>query len=170
MPYQRTDLLNAIYKFKHLVISIEKYVAAFSLLLLLIFTLVQIIARNFFDIGFADLEAISRHLVLFIAFSGAALVSEQNNHIKIDILSVFLTSHQKNIIIKPLFFISCIVCSIFTWHASRFWLDELNYASSHELWIVYMALVLPVGFAILSLHFLLLTITRFEHIPAHAKQ
>jgi len=156
-------VLNFIFKLKHGLITLEKVVAAGSLFLLLAFTLTQIIARNFFDTGFADLEAISRHLVLFIAFSGAALVTEQNNHIKIDILSAFLSSRQKEILVRPLLIISSIVCGIFSWYASRFWLDELNYAPAYELWIVYMALILPIGFFVLSLHFLLLAITDFEH-------
>jgi len=156
-------VLNLVLKVKLGLIAIEKYVAASSLLLLLIFTLIQIIARNFFDLGFPQLEAISRHLVLFIAFSGAALVSEQNNHIKIDILSAFLSSPQKQLLIRPLLIISSLICGVFAWHASRFWLDELSYAPAHELWIVYMALILPIGFIVLSLHFILLTITGFEH-------
>ena len=162
-------MLKLIYKIKHGLIAIEKFVAASSLLLLLIFTLIQIIARNFFDLGFPQLEVISRHLVLFIAFSGAALVSEQKNHIKIDILSAFLNSRQKETLIRPLFVISSIICGVFAWHASKFWLDELSYAPAHELWIVYMALVLPIGFIVLSVHFLLLTITDFEHQPVSSE-
>ena len=151
-----------IFKLKRGLINIEKYIASYSLLLLLIFTLTQIIARNFFDSGFSHLEPISRHLVLFIAFSGAALVSENNKHIKIDILSVFLSTRQKEILIKPLLIISSFICGVFTWHAWLFWLDELNYAPAHELWIAYMAFVLPAGFSVLSLHFLLLAITGLD--------
>ena len=162
-------MLNLIFKVKHGLIAIEKFVAASSLLLLLIFTLAQIVARNFFDYGFPQLEAISRHLVLYIAFAGAALVSEQNNHIKIDILSAFLNTRQKEILIKPLLVISSLVCGAFTWHAAKFWLDELSYAPEHELWIVYMALILPTGFIVLSLHFFLLVITDFEHEPVSSE-
>jgi TRAP-type transport system small permease protein len=163
-------VLDFIFKLKRGLITFEKYVAASSLLLLLIFTLTQIIARNFFNSGFSDLEAISRHLVLFIAFSGAALISEQNNHIKIDILSAFLNAQQKQKLARPLLIISSLVCGIFTWHASRFWLDELSYASPHELWIVYISLILPVGFSVLCLHFMLLAITDFEHPSAQPKK
>ena len=162
-------MLNILSKFKHALIAIEKYVAISSLFLLLAFTLTQIIARNFFDTGFTSLETISRHLVLFIAFSGASLVCEQNNHIKIDVLSAFLSSSQKSLLIKPLLIISSVVCGIFSWHASRFWLDELSYAPAHELWIVYLALILPIGFATLSLHFLLISLTGFDHKPDYSE-
>ncbi len=156
-------LLKAIFKLKHALINIEKFTAASSLLLLLLITVTQIIARNFFDTGFSQLEIISRHLVLFITFMGAALVSEQSNHIKIDILSAFLNNRQKEKLVRPLLILSSTLCALFAWYASLFWMDEWNYASDYEMWSVYLALILPIGFIILSLHFLLLTITGFEH-------
>jgi TRAP-type C4-dicarboxylate transport system permease small subunit len=144
-------------------IHIEKWIAGLSLLLLLLFTLIQIIARNFFDTGFPVLDIIARHLVLFIAFMGAALVSEQNNHIKIDILSAVLTETQKQKLIKPLLVISAIVCAFFSWYSARFWLDEWEYVPAHEKWTVVFSLILPIGFLVLCLHLLLLTVSDFEH-------
>jgi len=119
-------LLKAIYKLKHTLIVIEKFTAASSLLLLLLFTITQIIARNFFDTGFSQLEIISRHLVLFVTFMGAALVSEQSNHIKIDILSAFLNSRQKEKLVRPLLILSSIICGFLAWYSTSFWIDELN--------------------------------------------
>lgn len=155
-------MLKFVLKLKNILIFLEKYVAAYSLLLLLIFTLTQIIARNFFNAGFPDLEVISRHLVLYIAFSGAALISESNKHIKIDILPVFLSPRQNKLLLHPILFISSIICASFAWYALKFWLDELSYTASQDLWIVYMAFVLPAGFSILSLHFLLLSFTGIQ--------
>ncbi len=83
--------LNIIFKIKHGLITFEKIIAASSLLLLLVLAVIQIIARNFFDTGFSHMEVLTRHLILFIIFMGAALVSEQNRHIKIDILTAFLS-------------------------------------------------------------------------------
>ena len=59
-------LQHTIIAIKHGLIHVEKWIASLSLLLLLVFTLVQIIARNFFDTGFPVLDIISRHLILFI--------------------------------------------------------------------------------------------------------
>ena len=159
MPYWQTLSL----KLKHGLIAVEKLLAGSSLLLLLLLTLSQIIARNFFDTGFPQLEVISRHLVLFITFMGAALVSEQNNHIKIDILSTFLNSEQKEKLARPLLAISASICAIFAYHSIRFWIDEWHYAPANEQISVFMALIIPAGFIILSLHFFLIIITGFEH-------
>ncbi len=158
-----SPLLSLAFKVKHGLILIEKIVAASSLLLLLLLAIIQIIARNFFDTGFSEMAVISRHLILFIIFMGAALVSEQNRHIKIDILTAFLNTQQQEKLIRPLLLVSALVSAIFAWYAGVFWLDEWHYAPINERWSVYLALILPIGFFILALHLFLLTITNFEH-------
>lgn len=155
--------LKLIFKIKHGLIIFEKLVGGSSLILLLILAVFQVVARNFFDMGFTHLEVITRHLILFIIFMGAALVSEQNKHIKIDILTPLMSTGQQEKLIRPLLFISSIICGLFAWYAIGFWLDEWQYAPVYERWSVYLALILPIGFFILSLHLLLLTITGFEH-------
>lgn len=152
-------------RLKNALISLEKVVAAISLLLLLIFTLLQIIFRNMFDYGFPQLDIISRHLVLFVLFMGAALISEKNNHIKIDILSAYLTDKMKKNIEKPLLLITAMICFLFSWFSAKFWLDEYTNSQANELFAVYLALILPLGFIILGLHFSLLTITGFSSRP-----
>ena len=159
------DKLIAI---RHILIRIEKIIAASSLILLLAFALIQIVARNFFTTGFPALEIISRHLVLFITFMGAALISENNEHIKIDVLAAFLSEKQKQLLARPLLVFSIIVCAFFAWYSIQFWLDEWNYAAEREKWILYFALILPIGFSVLSLHMLLITIGNFEHHDSKA--
>jgi len=148
---------------KQALIVFEKIIAASSLLLLLLITITQIIARNFFDTGFSEVEILSRHLVLFITFMGAALVSEQNKHIKIDILSAFMNNKQNKALVRPLQILSSIICGLLAWYAIAFWIDEWNYTTDYEKFSVYLALILPTGFIILSLHLLLLTITGIKH-------
>jgi len=149
-------------RLKHALITIEKLLAATSLLLLLLFIVIQLIARNFFDHGFPLLDIISRHLVLFVLFMCAALVSEQNNHIKVDLLPNLLTSRHKKNLAVPILVLSACICLVFFWYASAFWLDEFNYAPQNERIAVYLALALPSGFLVLGLHFLLLSITGFN--------
>lgn len=156
--------LKIIFKIKHGLIFFEKWVAASSLLLLLLLAIIQVIARNFFDTGFSHMEIVTRHLILFIIFMGAALVSEQNKHIKIDILTPFLSTEQQEKLVRPLLLLSAVISGIFAWYSLGFWLDEWQYAPAYERWSVYLALILPIGFSVLALHLLLLTITGFEHL------
>lgn len=162
--------LGIIFKIKHTLIIIEKILAASCLLLLLALSVFQLLARNLFDLGFSNLDVIARHLILFIIFMGAALISEQNKQIKIDILTPFLTTKQQKILIRPLLFISSFISAIFGWYAVIFWLDELQYAPVNEVWSVYLMLILPIGFFILALHLFLLTITGFENIQTNCKR
>lgn len=155
--------LKIVFKLKHGLIVFEKVFAAGSLLLLLLLAMVQIVARNIFDTGFVHMDVVSRHLILFVIFMGAALVSEQNHHIKIDILTPFLTTDQQEKLVRPLLILCSVISAIFAWHSVAFWIDEWTYAPVNEKWSVYLALILPIGFSILSLHLLLLTITGFEH-------
>ncbi len=118
--------------------------------------------RNFFELGFSDIDVISRHLVLFITFMGAALASEGNKHIKIDCISAAMTSALRERLKLPLVIISSFICAIFFWYAFQFWLDEKQYAPDNEQLALYMALILPVGFLVLSLHFLLIALSQDE--------
>lgn len=150
-------------KLKRYLIHIERWVASLSLSLLLGFTLTQIVARNFFDTGFPLLDMISRHLVLFITFMGAALISEYNRHIKIDILASILSIRQRRALARPLLFITAIVCAFFVWYSAQFWWTEWQYSSQHERWQVVFALILPVGFGIVCVHLLLLVANGLEY-------
>ena len=156
--------LNLIFKLKHGLIVFEKVMAAISLILLLSLAIFQLVARNFFDAGFAQMELLTRHLILFIIFMGAALISEQNRHIKIDVLTHFLSEKKQEQLIRPLIFFSGIISAVFAWYSVGFWLEELEYAPRNEMLGAYLAVILPIGFSILSLHLFLLTITGFEHL------
>lgn len=156
-------LFNLLYKIKIKLIYFEKLLAGTSLILLLSLSLLQVILRNVFDTGFADIDIISRHLVLFITFMGAALVSEGNKHIKIDCVTALINEDIKHKLKIPLLFISALICTIFFWHSYLFWLEEYRYAPDNEQLALYLSLILPVGFFILSLHFFLLTFTHNQN-------
>ena len=152
-------ITNFFYSLRKKLIQIEKTIAAISLLLLLILAITQVILRNFFELGFSNIDTVSRHLVLFVTFMGAALASESSQHIKIDCINSLLKPAVKETLKIPLLFISAVICGGFFWYAVRFWLDERLYAPSNEILALYLALIIPIGFFILTLHFLLLTLT-----------
>lgn len=152
-------LSKVFYSTRQKLIHIEKFIAGVSLLLLLILAITQVVLRNFFELGFSNIDVISRHLVLFITFMGAALASESSQHIKIDCINSLLKPSIKETLKNPLLFISSIICAVFFWYALQFWLDEKLYAPDNEKLALYLALIIPVGFFTLSLHFLLLALT-----------
>lgn len=153
------SLAGIIYHLRSKLVFLEKCIAGFSLLMLLALALGQVILRNIFEIGFSDIDVISRHLVLFITFMGAALVSESNQHIKIDCMNAVIKPSLKQRLKRPLLLLSSVICGIFFYYALQFWLDEKRYAPTNEQLALYLALIIPVGFFTLSLHFILLTLS-----------
>ena len=136
-------------------IWIETWLAAGSLLLLLCLAVVQILARNLFDTGIADADSLTRYLVLYVTFFGAAVAVERDRHIKIDVCCVMLPTAALHSLYRPMRAIAALVWCVLAAAAVRFWLDAWQFAPPHERWQVLAALVIPVGFALLTLQFAL---------------
>ena len=142
---------------------IEILFAKLSLLLLLGLTLAQIVSRNLFDIGIPAADHLTRYLLLYITFVGAAIATAHDRHIRVDVIAHCLASAWQRRLEYPLRLISAAICLFFAHAAYQFWIDEWEYAAPHEVWFVLLNLILPIGFALLALHFL---IGRRPDIPA----
>jgi len=140
-------------------IRLETWLAAGSLLLLLLLALVQILARNLFDAGIADAETLTRYLVLYVTFFGATLAIERHRHIKIDVCASLLPPTAQARLYRPMSALAALVCALLTAAAVRYWLDAWHYAPDHERWLVLVSLVIPIGFGLLALQFLLAALT-----------
>ena len=136
-------------------LQIETWLAAASLMLLLCLAVAQILARNLFDTGIAEADSLTRYLVLYVTFFGAAVAVERDRHIKIDVCCVMLPTRALHTLYRPMRAIAALVCAVLTAAAIRFWLDAWQFAPVHERWQVLAALVIPVGFALLTLQFAL---------------
>jgi TRAP-type transport system small permease protein len=141
--------------FRHALMRMESFMAGASLLLLLSLVFGQVLARNFFASGIPHADILSRYMVLYVAFFGAALAVEQHKHIRIDLVAAFLDTRRIRKLRAPLYLISAGLCTIMTWAAMRFWYDDWQYVAEHERWSSILALITPFGFSLLSLHFLL---------------
>jgi TRAP-type C4-dicarboxylate transport system permease small subunit len=136
-------------------IRIETWLAAGSLLLLLCLAVAQILARNLFDTGIAAADSLTRYLVLYVTFFGAAVAIERERHIKIDVCCVALPTRAVRALYRPMHAIAALVCGVLAAAAIRFWLDAWQFAPPHERWQALAALVIPIGFALLTLQFAL---------------
>ncbi len=123
--------------------------------MLLCLAIVQILARNLFDTGFADADSLTRYLVLYVTFFGAAVAVERERHIKIDVCCVALPTRALRLLYRPMRAIAALVCGVLAYAALHFWLDEWQFAPQHERWQVVIAVVIPVGFVLLTLQFAL---------------
>jgi len=133
---------------------LETVLVGTCIVLLLGITLGQIVARNFFDTGIPAADTLSRLLLLYITFLGAALAICSDRHIKVDVIAHWLPQTWRDRLYRPLFSVGAVVCLLFTIAAVRFWLDAWEFAPEHERWLVILDAGLPAGFALLTLHFL----------------
>lgn len=133
----------------------EVFMAGSSLLLLLSLVFGQVIARNFFESGIPHADLLSRYLVLYVTFFGAAIAIERHRHIRIDVIAACLSEERVKMLTPPLYMISAILCGVLTWAAVRFWYDDWQYVAEHERWSSVLALISPFGFGLLAFHFLI---------------
>jgi TRAP-type C4-dicarboxylate transport system permease small subunit len=141
--------------FRHALMRMEMFMAGASLLMLLSLVFGQVLARNFFASGIPHADILSRYMVLYVAFFGAALAVERHKHIRIDIVAALMDPRRIKRLQPPLYLISAVLCGAMTWAAMRFWYDDWQYVAEHERWSSVLALITPFGFSLLSLHFLL---------------
>jgi TRAP-type C4-dicarboxylate transport system permease small subunit len=144
-----------ITRFRDGLSQLETAIAGTALLLLLALVFGQILARNFFQSSIPVADVLSRYLVLYVAFFGAALAVRSHRHIRLDIVAAFLSHRRIRQIRTPLYLISAAVCALFARAAGRFWYDDWQYVADNERWSSILALITPFGFALLALNFLL---------------
>ena len=145
----------ALAVFQRRLTRVETWLAGLSLLFLLVLTLLQIVARNLFETGLPLADTLTRHLVLYVTLFGAALAVDSQRHIRIDVVSAWLSNVWLDRLYRPLHVLAAAVCLLLTQAAVRFWLDEWEYAALQDRWQTLVNLILPLGFGLLSLHFLL---------------
>ena len=139
-------------------IRLETWLAAGSLFLLLALALLQILARNLFDAGIAEADTLTRYLVLYVTFFGAAVAVQRNRHIKIDVCCALLSPAMLRRLYRPMQLLAALVCAFLADASIRYWRDEWLYAPDHERWLVLVGLVMPVGFVLLTTQFFLAAI------------
>lgn len=149
-----------ISKIEQVLIRIESIVAALSLFLMLALSIFQIITRNFFNFGYADIEIINRNLLVICGAMGAVLATSSLRHIKIDALVAFLDERRVTQLCRPLAVFSAGVCALMFYYACIFVMDEWEYAPANERWALPFNLIYPIGFGLLSLHFILNAISK----------
>lgn len=147
----------------HYFLQFRKLTAALEdgLLVSILFTMVfiamlQIVLRNFFDMGLLWGDSLLRAMVLWLGLLGAMIASRNHNHINIDILSRYLPQNIRLIshLITDLFTVS--VCVLFVICSIRLLLYDFetktNAFSVIPIWCI--EIILPIGFGIIALRYL----------------
>ena len=115
----------------------------------------QIVLRNFFATGIDWGDALVRYLVIWVAFIGAAIATKEGKHIKIDILSRWITEAGSIWIQTISHLFSTIICGLLTLAAITFIGFEIEMGSAaffkFPAWIP--ELIIPITFELMTLRF-----------------
>jgi TRAP-type C4-dicarboxylate transport system permease small subunit len=122
----------------------------------------QIVARNFFGIGFIWSDELLRMLVLWIAVAGAVAASRTDKHINIAILDRFLPAKVNDAVKIVIDLFTATVCAVITWYSINFVRTSYQYEDvllgGVPAWM--LQLVLPVGFGLISWRYFLASLKR----------
>lgn len=137
--------------------ALEDALLAGLLLLLVLLASGQIVARWLFDSGWAHSEPLSRTLVVWLAMLGALAATRSGKHLAIDALPRVFSASARRVAWALTEGFAAAICVALCWYGIR--LVELEQADSVLLFGAVPAwwsmLVLPVGFGLMSLRFIL---------------
>ena len=121
----------------------------------------QVILREFWSTGIIWADVFLRHLVLWIGFLGAALAAKESRHFSIDIITKKLSPMLKRIIQILLDLSASVVCYFLYSAGMSFVSDEIKYNTQplftllgKDIMAYYLESIIPIGFALVGLHFL----------------
>lgn len=129
-------------------------IAAVTLLIaaLVLFGVLQIILRNFFQQGIIWADPLMRHIVLWLGCLGGTLASVRMRHINIDILSRVLPRRARRLRNRIVFGATALASTALGLAALRLVIDERTYGARSFLnihtWI--LESILPAAFLIIA--------------------
>ena len=144
---------------------LEDLVLAFVLTGMILLASGQILLRNLLDTGLVWADPGLRVAVLWLAMLGAMVATRERNHIHMDLLSRHLPEGTLPFtrLVTDLF--SALVCGLVAWHAARFvyleWQDGVLLFAGLPAWVA--EAILPFGFAVMALRFLLRAVADFRN-------
>jgi len=119
----------------------------------------QVVLRNVLGEGILWADVLLRHLVLWIAFLGASLAVSHQRHISIDALTRLMPTRWKLVVRAATNLFAAALCFVL-FDASRLFL-EYEIEDGRILFLDipewYSQLIIPLGFALLTAHFLVRT-------------
>lgn len=117
----------------------------------------QIILRNFFATGLSWGDPFVRYLVVWVGFVGAALATKEGKHIKLEVVSHWLSDRAKQYVQVFSHLFSAVICGLLTVAALKFVRFEAL-MGGEPIWGLPAwtpQVIIPVTFSIMALRFAL---------------
>jgi C4-dicarboxylate transporter DctM subunit len=133
--------------------TIENLLAFFSIFLLALFPFLEVVARKFFHTGIRNSTEYTHHLVLVLAFIGAAITTRENRHLSLTINpkirpGILSRLHVFNAFLNTAF------CTAFAWCSFSFLLNAFDAGEKISIFpLRWIAMVMPLGYALMAFRF-----------------
>ena len=144
------------WKINRILAKIEDILIELFLGVMVIIVLGQILLRNIYQSGILGGDDLVRHLVLWIAFFGAAIATRSSAHVRVDAIKIIIPDRWKPFSDAVINFFSCIVCGVLVYASCQFVVIEYQ-SQGHStflnlpIWV--MEIILPAGYLIIALRF-----------------
>ena len=144
--------------------KVESALLIFMLATMVIVAFGQVMLRNVFHTGISGADILLRHLVLWIGFLGAAIATSEERHINIDALRRFLSPRIRSAVDVLTDIFAAIICYFLMNAALTFVKNELldNRMVYQNIPAWYVQVIIPIGFGLLVIHFILRAIIRAQ--------
>ena len=140
----------------------EEIVLITLLSVMVVMSFLQVVLRNVFSSGILWADILLRHILLWLGFLGAAIATSENRHINIDALRRFLSPKIRTAmeVVTDLFAAGiCVLLASAAWEFVQGEIaDRRTVLEDIPSW--YAQVILPVGFGLLAVHFIIRAILR----------
>ena len=132
---------------------------------LLVAIIIFMFSLSFADMGLRTFQSgllwsgeVLRHLVLWICFIGASLATKYDRHVRMDILTRYVSEKWKSFFHILSSLASLILCVLLTYASYLSVLEEYSYATPSNIfnlptWV--LQVIIPIGFSFMTFRFFL---------------
>ena len=162
-------MIRALKFIDNIIEKLTLFILTLSILLMLGFSLATIVLR-YFQLNYPWFESFARHLVLLSAFLGGVIATGKGTHIGIDVIGHYLEAeHLKKPKIYLLRLIQLVSFATVCWLVKAsydFMLVEMEFGTPEFLGLSsgHLVGIIPFGFSLIALRFLLRFLVSFEEI------
>lgn len=141
--------------------KLEDWFLIIALAIMVVLAVAQIFFRNIFGEGVVWIDPLLRVLVLWVAITGAVVATRTDNHIRIDFFTRYIPRDHVKYLQRTVYAFCFLVCSFIAYHSINFVKMDYEYKTiafaSVPAWVT--ELVIPVGFIMIALRYLLLFVS-----------
>ena len=149
--------MKIINKIDNWIAQIEDWILVSLVIFMVFLAFLQVVLRNFFDLGIIWGDILLRHIVLWVGFIGASLATKNNKHINIDVFKRLHKGISQRIINLIINLVAAFVSGYLAVAAYHFVLDEKEFESVifNDIPAWPFQTIIPIGFALMGIRFII---------------